>query len=208
MEDDFILEIDNVLPPELCKTIIDKFENDDKFQIDGNLGGTSNLFVNKQWKDSKELCINQTPGWEQINQTIRPYFLSAISKYIEHVKNICRKVGIEEDGDLDFVCDHTFPPLIVQDHMIQKIPKDRHYRWHQDYEASEYRMFTTFIYLNTIGTNEGGKTDFVSGRSVQPIEGKMVIFPSTWTQIHTGRLVKADAKYILVTNVSRNWQPK
>ena len=205
MDDDFILEIPHVFSQEMCETIINKFENDNEFQIDGKLGGESDHFLNKNWKDSKELCVNRTPGWEQINQNIRVHFGNALVKYIEHVKNICRKAGIEKDGDLDFVCDHTFPPLVVQDHMIQKIPKDRHYRWHQDYQSNENRMFTSFIYLNTLGPDGGGRTDFVNGRSVEPIEGKMVIFPSTWTQIHTGRIVKADAKYILVTNVCRNY---
>jgi hypothetical protein len=59
------------------------------------------------------------------------------------------------------------------------------------------------VYLNTLETDEGGTTEFVNRRSIRPETGKMTIFPTTWPFIHTGRLIKADAKYILVMNIYR-----
>ena len=202
--DKFILEIPNVFSPELCQNIINKFENDTMNHVKGALEDANGIgYLNEDWKSSTELNVSTSPGWETANTKIEYYFKNAINTYIEHVKSILKDAGIDEDGDMDFVLDHSIFPLQLGPPCIQKIEKGKHYRWHQDYIPGEHRVFTCFVYLNTLETNEGGTTEFVNGRSIKPEVGKLTIFPTTWPFIHTGRLIKADAKYILVTNIHR-----
>jgi len=202
--DKFILEIPNVFSSELCENIINKFENDTQNQVKGALGDDGgDRYINEEWKNSTELNVLTSPGWEIAKTKIQYYLKNAINTYIEHVKGILKDAGIDEDGDMDFVLDHSIFPLQLGPPSIQKIEKGKHYRWHQDYVPGEKQVFTSFVYLNTFETDEGGTTEFVNGRSIRPEAGKMTIFPTTWPFIHTGRLIKADAKYILVTNIYR-----
>jgi len=202
--DKFILEIPNVFSSELCENIINKFENDTQNQVKGTLeDGGGDRYINEEWKSSTELNVLTSPGWEIAKTKIQYYLKNAINTYVEHVKSILKDAGIDEDGDMDFVLDHSIFPLQFGAPCIQKIEKGKHYRWHQDYIPGEKRVFTSFVYLNTLETDEGGTTEFVNGRSIRPEAGKMTIFPTTWPFIHTGRLIKADAKYILVMNIYR-----
>jgi hypothetical protein len=202
--DKFILEIPNVFSPELCQNIINKFENDTINHVKGTLeDGGGHKYTNEDWKSSTELNVS-SPGWETANTKIKYYIKNAINKYVEHLKDILKDAELDKDGDMDFVLDNTIFPLSLTDFSIQKIDKGKHYRWHQDFIPLQQRVFTCFVYLNTLEPGEGGTTDFVNGRSIRPEAGKMTIFPCAWPFIHTGRLIKADAKYILVTNILRN----
>ena len=201
--DNFILEIPNVFSPELCKNIINKFENDTANQVKGALEDKGGNYVNEDWKSSTELNVSTSPGWEIANTKIKYYVKKAIETYLEHIRGIFKDAEIHKD-DTDFVLDHTLFPLHMGNSSIQKVNKGKHYRWHQDYMPGETRVFTSFVYLNTLEPDEGGTTDFINGKSIRPEAGKMTIFPSAWPFIHTGRLIKADAKYILVTNIYRN----
>jgi hypothetical protein len=203
--DKFILEIPNVFSSELCQNIINKFENDTTNHVKGVLQNSGNdCYMNEEWKSSTELNVSASPGWETADKKIKYYVKNAIETYVEHVKSILKDAEIDKDGDMDFVLDHTLFPLYFNNSTIQKIEKGKYYRWHQDYIPCQSRMFTCFVYLNTLEPDEGGTTDFVNGRSIRPEAGKMAIFPSAWPFIHTGRLIKADAKYILVTNIYRD----
>jgi hypothetical protein len=203
--DKFILEIPNVFSPELCQNIINKFENDAENKVKGALeGGDGKKYTNDDWKSSTELNVSTSPGWELADKKIRYYLKNAFNTYVEHIKSVLKDAEIDREGDMEFVLDHTIFPLYFDTSSIQKINKGKHYRWHQDYMPRQSRVFTSFVYLNTLEPDEGGTTDFINGRSIRPEAGKMTIFPSAWPFIHTGRLIKADAKYILVTNVYRN----
>lgn len=201
--DKFILEIPNVFSPKLCENIIKKFENDHTNHVKGTLQDSNGNYVNEDWKSSTELNVAMSPGWETADSKIKYHITKAINIYLEHVKGILKDANVDGDGDMDFVLDHTIFPLEIPNSSIQKITRNKHYRWHQDYMPGEKRVFTSFVYLNTLEPHEGGTTDFINGRSIRPEAGKMTIFPSAWPFIHTGRLIKADAKYILVTNIYR-----
>jgi len=203
--DKFILEIPNVFSPELCQNIIKKFENDTANHVKGALEDKDGNYLNEEWKSSTELNVTMTPGWETADTKIKHRLKKAIDIYLEHIKGILRDAKVDADGDMDFVLDHTLFPFELSSTVssIQKIERGKHYRWHQDYMPGEKRIFTTFLYLNTLEPHEGGTTDFINGKSIRPEAGKMTIFPSAWPFIHTGRLIKADAKYLLVTNIYR-----
>ena len=201
--DNFLLEIPNALPAELCENLIKKFDANPEQQVTGALQDKTGNYVNEDLKASTELNIRTTPDWEVANDKVSYHILESIKKYLDHVKGILEDAKVDEDGDLEFVMKHSLFPITIGNPCIQCIEKGNHYRWHQDYLNSEPRLMTTFVYLNTLEPDEGGTTDFINGRSIRPEVGKMTIFPCTWPFIHTGRVVKADKKYILVTNIYR-----
>jgi len=196
MDESFIYEIKNNLPANLCKAIIKKFESSPEHYEHGRVG----IFpVNKQWKDSTEIHIEKYEEWRRAYIKLS-YFLSlGIKEYREEIKKFVDKTcGI--DGDTNFALHFSIgSEHFHRDLNIQKIRKGSRYRWHNDYDDNTPdRVATIMWYLNTLEEDEGGKTAFINGRKVRPEEGKLLIFPSTWSAIHCGELIKAESKYILV----------
>ena len=61
--------------------------------------------------------------------------------------------------------------------------------------------YLTFIwYLNTV---DEGWTQFFNGNQVAPRQGRLLIFPSTWTYIHQGYPPK-QTKYIITGWIQQN----
>ena len=52
----------------------------------------------------------------------------------------------------------------------------------------------------TKGPGPGGATDFpLQDISIQPVEGKLVLFPPFWTHPHRAAIVEQGTKYIATT---------
>ena len=49
------------------------------------------------------------------------------------------------------------------------------------------------MYFNDVPV--GGETEFKNGISIKPTEGKIVIFPASWTNIHRSKKTISNAKY-------------
>ena len=60
---DFIFVKDNSLPKSFCDEVIKKFDNDPR-QRDGVLG-SDHKHVDKSVKDTKDIHISTTTGWEK-----------------------------------------------------------------------------------------------------------------------------------------------
>ena len=41
-------------------------------------------------------------------------------------------------------------------------------------------------YLNTIEEKDDGYTEFIDGTKIQPVVGRLIFFPATWTFLHRG----------------------
>ena len=80
---------------------------------------------------------------------------------------------------------------------MQKTSPGDFYDWHHDwmYHHGGVRTLTYIWYLNTI--KDGGYTEFFNGTKVQPVTGKLLIFPATWTYMHRGFPPKSQSKYIV-----------
>jgi len=82
---------------------------------------------------------------------------------------------------------------------IQKTePGGGYHAWHT--EAMSHtcanRIFVVQIYLNDV--DSGGETEFLSqGKRVQPKEGRIVIFPCSYTHQHRGNPPLEGDKYVL-----------
>lgn len=208
--DKYIFEYRNAVPEDLCKRIIEKFENDDR-KADGKVVGTfvtkyfknnksgDDTAVMKSMKDSTDLSISGLDGWEQIDSELSKYIGEISYKYFDYLKS-------------NFVYDQTvhalepyidFGKMIDNGYLLQRISKGSRYNWHSDGDMTGNGMFAAIIlYLNTLDYDEGGCTELVSGRMIRPECGKVLIFPATWTFVHRGNVVLGEnSKYICSSNI-------
>jgi hypothetical protein len=180
--------IKNILPSNFCKSIIDKFEVDnDKHQ--GRLGGGR---VNLNIKKSLDLHIGNRKDWDCISDPLGKYLANGLQEYFLHLENqVFKGKGLN-------IVERIFGDNIkASGFQIQKYEKDDHFYWHTDDSSVEKRLLAYIIYLNTVPKENGGSTDFLNGKSIQPEEGSILIFPSTWSYVHRGKALKSGEKYII-----------
>lgn len=82
--------------------------------------------------------------------------------------------------------------------MLEYLAGDGFYKPHLDFGPEHHRAISAILYLNDV--EEGGETYFDQfDLSIQPIAGRLVLFPSTFPYSHEARSPKSGNKYILVT---------
>lgn len=172
----FIYCVPDVLPPKLCTTIIEKFE-DDPFKHAGTLG--AGLYVDKTIKDSTDLYISGKPEWVDIDQALNHALVPFAEEFVK------RHPGL-----------HTFP-IRTTGHQIQKTKQGSiGFKPHMDYFPWNRisRQVGFIFYLNSVVL--GGHTSFIhQDIHVRPEEGLLLLFPCGFTHYHTGLPACSD-KYI------------
>lgn len=180
-DDIFIFELENHLDPDICNTIINKFDNDNRIYP-----GITGIGLNKNVKDTSDLLISTLPEWKTIDDILFKSLNDGIKLYSELLINnfghpLFSSKNINDRG-----------------YQVQKYIKNTgFYNWHNDYSYDNIlgpRIFTFIWYLNDV--YEGGETFFLQGK-IKPKKGKFVIFPSTWTYLHKGNVPISNDKYII-----------
>ena len=171
----YIQVYDNVLPEEHCKTLIEKFELNKDQQVSTDL---------ENHRHFTEININQHIDWKNmvdgLYTTLRPY----VNKYKEDC-NIKEKQWPERFG---------FEEIRFK----RYLPNDKdEFKEHVDvgdYDSAR-RFLVFFLYLND---NFAGQTSFSEyDKVVQPKAGRLLMFPPTWTYLHTGHKPLETPKYII-----------
>jgi hypothetical protein len=180
---DFILEIPGNLSGEMCKKIIEKFDGDDRKYK----GVTADMNPDSRFKRSVDLAISSIDDWKDIDTYLCTQLRDGVVKYREHIHGKVGKPSWE-----DYKIEDT-------GYQIQKTVKGEYYSWHSDEMMSHKRLFTFLWYLNTLDPIiDGGGTAFhpsiAGGKIVKPEEGKLILFPATWTYIHMGLPLITDEK--------------
>ena len=182
---DFIHEIENVLEPSICKSIIERFENDDN-KVPSEVSGGYMPDV----KFGIELIVSHDDiieKWDDVISLTYSVVDHNLRKYIDHMISI---------NPVEHKClTGTFNSCVITPPQIQKTPKGGFFKWHHDGYGN--RLLTYIIYLNDVNHEDGGSTDFLLGKSIQPKVGKIVIFPANMAYIHRGNELKNGSKYIL-----------
>lgn len=206
---DLVLEFDDVLKPEDCKKIIDKFEFDQRKSAGITASDTDGTSDQNSIKKSTDLWISQFPEWEKWDS----YFFEKLSPYVkEYLTHVKKHLGdvVESKGN-----------LVDSGYQIQRTNTGEGYGWHADDDVSPIldtivfplrgyrdsgsvlcarRLFTYMWYLND--DFGGGCTQFrVGGNdedifSVAPKTGKLVCFPASWYFHHRGDTVSNGSKYV------------
>jgi len=184
---DTIFELDNVLSKDQCKKIIDLFESDPNIGPGHVSGGIRRPDV----KTSIDLRITRAdPTWKDIDALLENSLTQMISKYKHHLHD-------------EFKCfrfnawSKIFDNLEDTGYNIQRTDPGGFFTWHNDYEPMKNRILTFIWYLNDVNPEDGGYTEFIDGRRIQPKAGKFIMFPATWTCTHRGFTLKKGKKYIV-----------
>jgi hypothetical protein len=189
----------NNLSDKECNNIIEKFEND----LRKTRGMTGSEFVNLQVKDTIEVLLTGFIDWLDIDRMLYSKLTSAITEF--------KKQQILDNIPMNPLFDSK--SLVTDGFQIQKYEKGSgKYIWHSD-NLTRYRkningkimpftrIYTYIWYLNDI--EEGGETMFLHDK-IKPKKGKLLLFPSTWDNIHCGNYPISDNKYIITGWISCN----
>jgi len=175
--DPFIATFQNSIPPDLCQRIIERFEQDDR-KGPGVTGGGYTPEV----KQSTDLLISGLDEWSDIDNELYQILERDVSTYMGYIA--------EYFGEINFI-QHD---IHDQGYQLQRTEPGGFYVWHTDErdDPDKSRYLTYLWYLNDVVE---GYTEFLSGERVYPEEGKLLLFPATWTYQHRGTPPKS-VKYI------------
>ena len=196
--DKFVLEIPNFMPKEVCASIIEKFEADNRKKHGYYYYDIGNRLVTRD-KLNDELTITDCPGWENLHQICVDHIHKAHNAYSNHLIETFKEYNYDNhiyDREL------KYKDISATGIPVQRIGTGGLYAWHHDGCVSRPFFIQALFYLNTLQENQGGCTEFIDGRKVRPEAGKVLVYPCSWTFPHTGTKVEYGYKYIWTTTIS------
>jgi len=179
---EFIYEIPNVISKETCEELIENYEKDDNKEPTS----ISDHCVSTHVRRSMHTWMTDEDIWGKIKQDVIKVIIDGIDKYSDY---LCDENIISTKTSIHLFKDR----LVFEEIYLNKSKEGDYYHWHIDSNTSSgkrIRAFSCLIYLNTLEEDQGGCTEFKCGKKVRPEQGKLVIFPSTWTYEHRAAEVK------------------
>jgi hypothetical protein len=176
---DFIEEFPDLVASDVCRRIIDLFESDPrKAPTTTTTGPTANR-TGTQLNPKPQAF----PEWKALIEAVEPAILLAMQRYADKYENL---LGLARGERI--VC--TAP-------LIERVDPGEGFGWHYDHASnSRSRVMAGLLYLNTV--SPGGETLFrQQQRRIQPVAGKIAMFPPYWTHVHRGVTPEAGPKYVL-----------
>ena len=166
----------------LCKNIIDFFENNKNLQRKGETA----YGVNEKVKKSTDITIDPIDLQKKEYEIFNDYFKKLNECFLDYKKQY------------PFL--ETFLKKVHIGHFnIQKYLEGDHFaKLHSERTglSNLHRIFAWMTYLNNV--DDGGTTDFDYFKiKVKPEIGKTLIWPAEWTHAHTGSVLKSGSKYII-----------
>mgnify|MGYP003637976903 CR=1 FL=1 len=159
MDGNFIFEMENFIPKELCDDIIQRFENEPRKE-QSLIGDGTGLVLDLEQRNSIRIFLKNMKDCNHIVNELYSKLNDALNVYKREFCNYFKRYN--------------------------ETPKSQ-FRWHTD--ESTDSCHTCIIYLNDIDIDDGGATEFACGRKVQPKAGKILIFPGGWSNVHRGCFV-------------------
>lgn len=183
--DDFIGVFDGFVSEELCKAMIDYYEDCEKAGITHVRQAYHNHGKDKI-DDESVTFVNQS-------HLIVPELRFKSTEFEDAFWNACYKLYAEKYAVLNH-----FSPHNIYTTKIQRTEKEQGYHvWHSDAEsrAMAQRLLVFIMYLNDV--KEGGETEFLYlSKRIKPKMGRILIFPATYTHTHRGNPPISNTKYI------------
>tara|TARA_B100000287_G_scaffold414655_1_gene447465 strand:+ start:434 stop:1045 length:612 start_codon:yes stop_codon:yes gene_type:complete len=176
---DFIKVYDNVLPSEECKDIIAQVEAHPALER-GMIGNDKvDLKLKATWQIPGLYFSNNHPNDKRI--------ADILFEPLKDYANTYRQLNFMDEWSLD-----------VRYNIQKYDPGDAYFVSHSefDYHLHPERLLVWTVYLNTV--TEGGGTRFDDyDRTIDAVEGRVVIFPAYFTHMHRGIVSKTQSKYII-----------
>lgn len=186
----YIAVFDNAVSSELCQRLIRDFEaNKMSFSPGATLSGYMGHV-----KTSADLPLemeNVRDEWWASSlasdcDQIRDAFILAFNRYMEQFVDLHAPVFFSDTG---LRAQHYMRGNGFYRRHVDSVP------WEQ---GCSNRVLAVILYLNTV--EDGGATKFLNdGVTVQAREGRVLMFPATWTYPHQGLVPLSDDKWIVTT---------
>jgi hypothetical protein len=186
--DGFFWMRDGVLSPEFCQGLIAKFEEcPDKEPGQTLRGYNSNL------KISTDLMLSGHQSFTEEDHTLFLSLTLNMRDYLQQIKRLPWKGPFDDTG-----------------YNLQRTMPGEHFNWHTDFYADPWnntlRVATFIWYLNDV-PEPGGCTEFYNGLKVQPKQGRLLMFPADFSNMHRG-VSPEIPKYIVTGWISQPINPE
>ena len=174
----------NIVDDNLCRKIIDFFNNNSELQKKGITGSG----IDEKVKKTTDITIYPNSLKNKSHHVFSFYFKRLNECFLDYreqfpyLKSIVKKVNIG--------------PFNIQKYH----PGDHFSKIHSERTDINYahRLFAWMTYLNDVDENDGGTTDFDYYKiKIKPECGKTLIWPAEWTHAHAGSILKRNEKYII-----------
>ena len=176
----FIFEVENALPAQLCRNMIERFEANPNDQYQGLIGQMQKK--DDSIKKSTDLVVSGKDHWKDVDKNLFTSLAMAMKTFREQYP-------------------YFKGPFKDMGYAIQRTSPGEHYHWHIDGGSHEFsqRQLVALWYLNDV-PGPGGETEFLfQDIKVTPKEGKLILFPPFWTHEHRGVTLEKGVKYIATT---------
>ena len=206
--DDFIIEIKNAYPDELCDEFLHEWVTPTYHHM-SEMHPNIPMDIHLKVKSSQDMFFQLGSNDPRHRGSAQDILNNKYQEIMTNVKKKYTDILIEKGLDRRSMV----PPegYMLQDHILHSIQTGivlsrtdpgQDYNWHIDSmfgDLSRQRLLTCILYLNDMDEDAGGCTEFSNGRSVRPEKGKVLIFPATPQYVHRGAIVKKGSKYGITT---------
>ena len=175
---DYIKCYDNLLNDDLCQEIIESYKQSGTTYINREQRPTFHeLNISKKYKA-------EDPLWMKPQKVLTETFIDAVELYMQDL-----------DVAKDFPTKYTF-----EEYRLKRYEANEYDQFKDNVDVQDYgsarRFVVIFAYLNTV--EEGGETNFPRlDFSIQPKQGRILVFPANWQYRHAGLPVRSNDKYII-----------
>lgn len=182
--DDFIEVYDNMLTTEECETIIAYFEHMKKLNLVFKRQDSEKAFKHEKADETVFLLAPHSIFLDSSH----PILHTVLKKFGDCYNNYLEKYSILQKSS-----------SAISSMRLQKTkPGEGYHIWHheQGNRINCNRITTFMIYLNTVPV--GGETEFLyQNTRVNPVEGRIVIWPAGFTHTHRGNQPIGSEKYAI-----------
>ena len=181
MSEDFIRVYDDFVDQNYCEKIINYFE------WCSTKNRTHGRTSSKIAKEDESLALNYEMSFNRDNL---PY----VQDFSEKFFDVAYREYVKEFPILDDFERHKIFTYKVQ----KTVPGSGYHVWHSESGSREFgtRIGVYILYLND--AISGGETEFLYQKSrIEPVTGRLVIFPSCYTHVHRGNPPLSGDKYLM-----------
>ena len=164
---------DNIISDKICQLLISIFETSKNLEFvdDDNCPCFTQLNLNHSSRN--------------IVKSITPFVETVYKKYKEDTKS------------------KYIPPFgVLEEYRIKRYLTNGNERFDEHVDITDFdssiRAVAFLFYLND---NDGNTLFPLHNLNIQPVSGRVIVFPPTWEYPHTGLPPKNDSKYIMSTYI-------
>ena len=193
--DEFIYSNPISLTNEFCEKVIELFEKSEDIQFCGEIGCVNKpgLEVIKEVKDTVDISIPNhlcdNSEWFDVHKKLKEELIINMNEYYKK---------IDPNNDV-YKLNLLHINVSFTGFLMSRYTKNKgNFKLHNDFnidKRSRYRIFNFLWYLNDV--KDGGNTSFCNNTTINPEQGKMIIFPSEWFFSHKGEIPLSNDKYII-----------